>query len=81
MEDAPLIHGRLSEHFGGNPPVELSSTFLDVDFVWSTCGGWTQDEVTCIVLVAREFGRNVRELDVPGLGLLDALWLLPEGME
>ena len=81
VEDAPCLHGRLGEHLRLDLAVQLTGALLDVERVGSSAAGGTHDEISSIILEARDLSRGVPELEVPSLLLLLALLVLGEGGE
>lgn len=81
MEDTPGVQSWLSEHFGLDFSVKLTSTLLNVERVWSSACSCAHHQVTSFVLVAVEASWLFAELQVPLLLLLLALFVLAEGVE
>ena len=78
MEDTPGLERRLREHLSLDFAVDLSCILLDVEGGWVATGAGSHEEVSSLVLVAREFRRILVELQVPQLLLLLALRVLLE---
>lgn len=81
MEDAPGFHGRLGEHLGLDLTIYLTSIALDVEGIWSSTVGGTHNQIASFVLVSRNLGWILIELEMPLLLLLDTLLVGGEGGE
>jgi len=81
VEDSPSVQRRLSKHLCLNLTVQVTSTCLDVERVWSSAGSSTHHELSGFVLPARDLCWCVFELQVPCLLLLLALFVFGESGE
>ena len=81
VEDSPLHHFRLCEHFGLYLSIELSRTLLDVHFVWSTRACRSHDKVSSIIFVSNRLDRHFLELDMPVLRFFFAPIISSERLE
>lgn len=81
MEDSPSFESRLSEHLGLDLSVQLTGATFNVELVRSSACCSTHHEVSSVILETWDFGRGVRELQVPGLLLFLALFILRKAGE